>query len=157
MGLPSVPEVGDRLQVPGSVSAMPSLDAALTVPCPTCHVPAGQSCRSRHAVTLHQSRRQALADLGVQADEILAVDRQQRRAAPGPAGAAPPVPVLVGRTGTEDMIPETAEYWPTWEEPPVAGCLAESGIPVTGLVWCPVHEEYEELCDGVPAMRLVRE
>lgn len=63
-----------------------------------------------------------------------------------------PVPVLVGATGSP--LPETAEYWPAWEDPPVPGCLAESGIPVTGLVWCPVHEEYEELCDGAPAVRL---
>lgn len=133
---------------------MTSLDPALTVPCPTCYVPAGQSCRSRHAVTLHQSRRQALADLGVQVDEILAADRQQRRAAGQAVSATPPVPVLVGSTGTENMVPETVEYWPPWEEPPVAGCLAESGITVTGLVWCPVHEEYEELCDGVSAVRL---
>lgn len=134
------------------MSRATTLDAALTVPCPTCYVPAGQSCRSRHAVTLHQTRRMALADLGVQADEILTADRQQRRAAPGPASTTPPVPVLVGRTGPE--FPETAEYWPPWEDPPVAGCLSESGIPVTGLVWCPVHRDYEELCDGVPAARL---
>ena len=126
-----------------------TLDPALTVPCPTCYVAAGQSCRSRHAITLHKSRREALAELGVQADEILAADRQQRRAA---SGAAPPVPVFIGETG--DPLPETAEYWPPWEPPPVAGCLAESGIPVTGLVWCPVHEEHEELCDGVSAVRL---
>lgn len=71
------------------------------------------------------------------------------------ASATPPAPVLVGHTGPE--LPETAEYWPPWEDPPVAGCLAESGIPVTGLVWCPVHRDYEELSDGVPAARLVRE
>ncbi len=136
--------------MPGSMS----LDVALTVPCPTCYVPAGQSCRSRHAVTLHQSRRQALAELGVQADEILAADRQQRRAAPGPVGATPPVPVLIGRTGTESVIPETAEYWAPWELPPVPGCLAESGITVSGSVWCPVHREYEELRDGMPGVRL---
>ena len=67
-----------------------------------------------------------------------------------------PVPVLVGGTGTENVIPEDAEYWPPWEEPPVPGCLAESGITVSGLVWCPVHNEYEELRDGIPAVRLMR-
>lgn len=130
---------------------MHSLDAALTVPCPTCYVPAGQSCRSRHAVSLHKSRREALEALGVQADVILAADRQQRRATPE-RPATPPVPVLVGHTG--GPLPETAEYWPPWEDPPVPGCLSESGIPVTGLVWCPVHLDYEELRDGVPAVRL---
>ena len=63
-------------------------------------------------------------------------------------GATPPVPVLVGLTG--NPLPETAEFWPPWEHPPVPGCLAESGITVTGLVWCPVHQEYEELRDGLP-------
>jgi len=67
-------------------------------------------------------------------------------------GATPPVPVLVGHTG--GPLPEAVEFWPPWEPPPVPGCLAESGIPVTGLVWCPVHRDYEELVDGVPAVRL---
>jgi uncharacterized protein (DUF3820 family) len=70
------------------------------------------------------------------------------------ASTAPPLPVFIGETEPASAIPETAEYWPPWEEPPVPGCLAESGIPVSGLVWCPVHEEYEELCDGAPAVRL---
>ena len=61
---------------------------------------------------------------------------------------------MIGTTGTGNAIPETAEYWPPWEPPPVPGCLAESGIPVSGLVWCPVHQEYEELLDGIPAVRL---
>jgi hypothetical protein len=61
---------------------------------------------------------------------------------------------VVGTTGAGNVIPETAEYWPPWEPPPVTGCLSESGIPVSGLVWCPVHEEYEELRDGIPAVRL---
>ena len=69
-------------------------------------------------------------------------------------GDGPPRPVLFGETGSESAIPETAEYWPPWEHPPVPGCMAESGITVTGLLWCPVHQEYEELCDGVPAVRL---
>ena len=121
-----------------------TIDPALNVPCPTCRVGAGQPCRSRRAISLHQSRRQALAELGVQAGQLLAADRK-------PAStSARPVPVLGGRTGTENVIPETAEYWPPWEEPPVPGCLAESGIPVAGLVWCPVHGEYEELRDGIP-------
>jgi hypothetical protein len=67
---------------------------------------------------------------------------------------ARPVPVLVGVTGAGNVIPEAAEYWPPWEEPPVAGCVAESGITVSGLVWCPIHQEYEELRDGVSAVRL---
>ena len=121
-----------------------ALDPALTVPCPACYVPAGQSCRSRHAVTLHHARRHALADVGVQADEILTADRQQRRAASG-AGATPPIPVLIGRTGEENVIPETAEWWPPWEEPPVPGCLALAGMGTTGLLWCPYHLEYEEI------------
>ena len=89
---------------------------------------------------------------------MLAADRQKpRKAARQPAGTSGrPVPVLVGGTGTENVIPEDAEYWPPWEEPPVPGCLAESGITVSGLVWCPVHNEYEELRDGIPAVRLIR-
>lgn len=78
---------------------------------------------------------------------------QRRLLADGAASRnGKPVPVFVGRTGPE--LPETAEYWPPWEDPPVPGCLAEAGIPVTGLVWCPVHRDYEELSDGVPAARL---
>ena len=119
-----------------------ALDPALNVPCPTCRVKAGQPCRSRRAISLHQSRRQALADLGVQAGQLAAK--------PEPRKSGAPVPVLGGVTGTENVIPETAEYWPPWEDPPVAGCLAESGVTVTGLVWCPVHGEYEELRDGIP-------
>lgn len=68
--------------------------------------------------------------------------------------AAKSAPVLFGHTGPENPIPETVEYWPPWEDPPVPGCLAESGIPVTGLVWCPVHRDYEELREGVPVVRL---
>ncbi len=174
-----------------------ALDAALNVPCPTCYVKAGQACRSRHAISLHQARREALADLGAQADQLLAASRKPARQEDGmkltaeeiEAGRSPrggwsaatlaswgvpwpppkgwrqrllkdededgvPRPVLVGETGSESAIPETVEYWPPWEEPPVSGCLAESGIPVTGLMWCPVHWDYEELCDGAPAMRL---
>jgi hypothetical protein len=76
---------------------------------------------------------------------MLTASRQEPR-----KPARTPVPVLIGRTGEENVIPETAEYWPPWEEPPVPGCLAESGITVSGLVWCPVHREYEELLDGIP-------
>jgi len=61
---------------------------------------------------------------------------------------------VIGRTGAENVIPETAGYWPPWEEPPVPGCLAESLIAVSGPVWCPVHKEYEELRDGIPGVRL---
>jgi len=127
------------------------IDPALNVACPTCHVRAGQPCRSHHAVSIHQARRAALAVLGRQADQMLAAHREPAR--PAQRNASPPKPVLGGKTGTENMIPEGAEYWPPWEAPPVAGCLAESGITVTGLVWCPVHAEYEELRDGMPAVR----
>ena len=72
--------------------------------------------------------------------------------APGHGG--PPRPIVIGRTGLENVIPEGAEWWPPWEAPPVAGCLAESGITVTGWVWCPTHCEHEELRDGIPAVRL---
>lgn len=137
-----------------------TIGPALNVPCPTCRAGAGQPCRSRRAISLHQGRRQALADLGGQADQMLRADLRgpgqrepERRHTSNPAG---PVPVLIGRTGEENVIPEDAECWPPWEEPPVPGCLAESGITVSGLVWCPVHEEYEELRDGIPAVRLMR-
>ena len=65
-----------------------------------------------------------------------------------------PKPVVMGRTGADNVIPETAEYWPPWELPPVPGCMAESGITVSGPVWCPAHREYEELRDGIPGVRL---
>jgi hypothetical protein len=154
-------------------------DLALTVACPTCHVRAGQPCRSYRAIAIHQARRQALADRppvkltmeeveagrsprgGWSADTLAAWGVPW----PPPKGwlqrllkeedrAGPAKPIVIGTTtGTENMIPEGAEYWPPWEAPPVPGCLAESGITVTGLVWCPVHEEYEELRDGIPAVR----
>ena len=168
---------------------MTDLDAALNVPCPTCHVGAGQPCRSRRAISLHQGRREALADLGVQAERLLAASRikltaEEIEAGRSPSGGwsaatlaswgipwpppkgwrqrllkdegadGPPRPLPVGETAGESAIPETAEYWPPWEDPPVPGCMAESGIAVSGLLWCPVHEEYEELRDGVPAVRL---
>ena len=71
------------------------------------------------------------------------------------AESARPVPVLIGKTGTGNVIPDD-EDWPPWEKDPAPGCLAESGITVSGLVWCPVHSEYEELRDGIPAVRLMR-
>jgi hypothetical protein len=74
---------------------------------------------------------------------------------PRPHGDDGPLkPIVMGHTGAENVIPETAEYWPPWEHPPVPGCLAESGITVSGLVWCAVHGEYEELRDGIPGVRL---
>jgi hypothetical protein len=174
-----------------------TLDPALNVPCPTCRVKAGEPCRSRRAISLHQGRREALADLSVQARQLLAAGRKPapqesgvkltmaeieagrspsggwsaatlaswgvpwpppkgwlRRLLKDDAADGPPVPVLIGETGSESAIPETAEYWPPWEHPPVPGCLAESSITVTGLVWCPVHREYEELRDGMPGVRM---
>lgn len=47
------------------------IDPALNVPCPTCRVPAHQPCISRHAISLHQARREALADLSKQATSLL--------------------------------------------------------------------------------------
>jgi len=154
-------------------------DLALTVPCPTCHVKAGQPCRSYRAVAIHQARRQALADrppVRLTAQEIEAGRSPrggwteatlaawgvpwpppkgwQRRLLKDEAPGRPTEPIAGGTTGAENTIPETAEFWPPWEAPPVAGCLAESGIPVSGLVWCPVHDEYEELRDGMPAVRM---
>jgi len=117
-----------------------TLDAELNVPCPTCRVKAGQPCRSRRAISLHQARRQALTDLGGQAGRILAATPRKpplRKPERRTAG--------FGTTGEESVIPETAEWWPPWEEPPVAGCLALGGMGVTGLYWCPYHKEYEEL------------
>lgn len=170
--------------------SMTDLDPALTVPCPTCFAKKGEPCRSYRAISLHQGRRTALADLDAQAKRLLAVSRktagtltaEEIEAARSPSGGwsaatlaswgvpwpppkgwrqrllkkedGPPRPLPVGASGSENVIPETAEYWPPWEDPPVPGCLAESGIAVTGLVWCPVHEDYEELLDGAPAVRL---
>lgn len=89
---------------------MTDLDPALTVPCPTCYVKKGEPCRSRHAVTLHQSRRAALADLGRQADSLLAADRPvPERREPG----SRPVPVLVGKTG--GPVPDDDEERPPWD------------------------------------------
>jgi hypothetical protein len=131
------------------------LDPALNVPCPTCHVKAGQPCRSRRAISIHRDRRGALADLSAQAAQLLSASPGSRKPAQRKNGTTtPPKPVLIGKTGEENVIPEDAEYWPPWEPPPVPGCLAESGITVTGMVWCPVHQEYEELRDGVSAVRL---
>jgi hypothetical protein len=50
---------------------MPDLDPALTVPCPLCRAAKGESCRSRHAVSVHAARRQQLASLSAQADKLL--------------------------------------------------------------------------------------
>ena len=86
---------------------MTGRDPALTVPCPTCRVGAGQPCRSRRAITLHQSRREALADLGVQADQLLA-------AYPRKPVQAQRQTVLVGRTGAGNMIPDDEDR-PPWE------------------------------------------
>jgi len=170
---------------------MSSLDAALNVPCPTCFAKKGEPCRSYRDITVHRGRREALADLSVQAERLLAASRktagtltaEEIEAGRSPSGGwsaatlagwgvpwpppkgwrqrllkdeggGPPRPLLIGETGSESAIPETAEYWPPWEHPPVPGCLAESGITVSGLVWCPVHEDYEELRDGIPGVRL---
>jgi len=97
-----------------------TLDPALTVPCPTCRVGSGQPCRSRRAVSLHQARREALADLGTQAGQLLSAGRQK----PEPrklerAGSARPVPVVVGKTGTGNVIPPD-EDWPPREKAPAS-------------------------------------
>ena len=47
------------------------LDPEWTVPCPTCGVAAGEPCRSKHAIRLHQSRREALRQLERRADRLL--------------------------------------------------------------------------------------
>ena len=87
-----------------------TLDPALTVPCPTCHVSSGQPCRSRRAISLHQARRQALADLGGRAGQLLAASRQK----PARRGsAAPPKPVLAGKTG--GPVTDDDEDRPPWE------------------------------------------
>ena len=99
-----------------------TLDPALTVPCPTCRVGSGQPCRSRRAISLHQARRQALADLGGQAAQLLSTARQK----PEPGKPALPVPVVVGRTGAGNVIPPD-EDWPPWEAAPVSvgGCSSD--------------------------------
>lgn len=130
---------------------------ALNAPCPTCYAGAGHPCKSRHAVALHKARREALIELGATPDQLLvaAVLKPGRKpAGPLANGAPPPAPVFIGETIPENAILETAEYWPPWEPPPVPGCLAGSGIMLSGMVWCPVHEEYEELREGVSAVRM---
>lgn len=87
-----------------------TIDPALNVPCPTCYVKTGEPCRSRHAVTLHQSRRQSLEDLGVQADDLLA-------AYPRKPVQAQRQTVFVGRTGEGNVIPADVD-WPPWEAGP---------------------------------------
>ena len=68
-----------------------TIDPALNVSCPTCRAGAGQPCRSRRAISLHHARRQALADLGVQADGLLAASREPESRKPGPGKTeAPP-------------------------------------------------------------------
>lgn len=89
---------------------MADLEPALTVGCPTCFVKPGEPCRSRHAVSLHQSRRQALADLGVQADQLLALSQPER---PRKGSASRPVPVLAGVTGSP--VPDDGCDTPAWE------------------------------------------
>ena len=117
-----------------------TIDPAFNVPCPTCHVKAGQPCRSRRAITIHQARREALADLSVQAGQLLAASRQK----PEPRKpAVPPKPVLMGKTG--GPVVDDNEDWPPWEAGPVSGCVAESKAGVGGLVWCLVHRRHEEL------------
>jgi len=117
-----------------------TIDPALNVPCPTCRVGAGKPCRSRHAVSIHRARREALADLGVQAGRLLAASRQELRR-PVRQGVGPPEPVLVGRTG--GPVPDDGEDWPPWEPGP--GCAAESNPGLGGVQWCPVHRRHEEL------------
>ena len=93
-----------------------TVDPALNVPCPTCHVGAGQPCRSRRAISLHQARREALADLGGQAGQVLSASQPESRkpTARKNGSTTPPVPVVVGRTGTGNVIPPD-EDWPPWE------------------------------------------
>ena len=85
-----------------------TIDPALNVPCPTCRAGAGQPCRSRRAISLHQGRREALADLGGQAGGLLSASRK-----PEPRKAGPPTPVLVGKTG--GPVTDDDEDWPPWE------------------------------------------
>jgi len=90
-----------------------TLDAELNVPCPTCRVKAGQPCRSRRAISLHQARRQALADLGAQAGRLLAEEpRKPPLRKPGRRTAG------FGRTKPENPILEDDADWPPWEQGP---------------------------------------
>jgi hypothetical protein len=114
-----------------------TLDPALNVPCPTCRVRAGQPCRSRRAISIHQGRRQALADLSAQAGQLLSASPQpesRKMELRKNGSTAPPKPVLAGKTG--GPVPDDDENWPPWEKGPA---------PAVGLAWCPVHQRHEEL------------
>jgi len=92
------------------------LDPALNVPCPTCRVGAGQPCRSRRAISMHQARRAALADLSAQAGQLLSASREpeSRKSARRKNGStAPPKPVLIGKTGSP--VGDDGEDRPPWE------------------------------------------
>ena len=54
------------------------LDPALTVPCPECRAAKNEPCISRHAISVHRARREALARLERQATRLLGVHRQKR-------------------------------------------------------------------------------
>lgn len=55
-----------------------TLEPALNVPCPECGAGAGEWCISRHAVSIHQARRRALASLERQATAILMRDNKRK-------------------------------------------------------------------------------
>ena len=114
-----------------------TLDPALNVPCPTCRVEAGQPCRSRRAISIHQGRREALADLSGQAGQLLGAGRQEPQKPAHRGSVTSPVPVLVGKTG--GPVTDDDEDWPPWERGPVS---------VTGVAWCPAHRRHEELPSG---------
>jgi len=90
-----------------------TLEPALNVPCPTCRVKAGQPCRSRRAISLHQARREALTDLGGQAGRLLAAAPRKpppRKPERRTAG--------FGKTGPENPILADDADWPPWEQGP---------------------------------------
>lgn len=54
------------------------LPAELNVPCPECGAAVQQPCISRHAVSIHQARKRALADLEKQATALLRKDNRKK-------------------------------------------------------------------------------
>jgi hypothetical protein len=103
---------------------VPVLEAAFNVPCPVCYAGIWKPCISRHAVRVHQGRRDALADLEKRADELLGVreekkPRKKRKRKPGrPRPVKPGVErqtTLFGVTGKGSVIPEYHGDVPPWE------------------------------------------
>ena len=54
------------------------IEEALTIECPLCHAGRGEYCTSKHAISIHQARRDKLRGLEAEATRLIRRGRRNR-------------------------------------------------------------------------------